>query len=278
MKKLVGTALLAALVGVTGCEDFASPMGGPSEPSEPAGAELTLRMISGDAQKGITRDTLLDPLVVEVINQDGVAVEGVNVQWQIASADGGAALGSSTATDADGLATNRWRLGDTPQAQDSLVAFVEPINADPDTVFFTARVTGVPDTIVVTQGALELDNNATKAPETVIGDTVFVAPGHWADKGFKAIVLDAAGDSVRGATLTWTVTDDVDSEVGTVGDEPEGSGSETVMVVTDGAGGITVWRKALACDDCVGTWIGATLSLEEFPEVTPVTLDALIRN
>ena len=253
-----------------------------------------IRVISGDRQKGITRDTLLDPLVVEVTNPDGVALEDVKVRWRITSGDGGgAALGSPTVTDADGLARNRWRLGDAPQTTDSLIAFIEPSEAAPDTARFTAQVTGVPDTIVVTQGAVELDNDFNE-PEMVVGDTVFAATGGWSRKPFKAIVLDAAGDSVRGARLTWTTT----SGGGAVGDEPE-NGSGTVHVLTDGAGGITVWRLAPTLGDlqelapgCVGEdddgnlflrtdvqcWIGATMSIERFPEVTPVTLDALLRN
>lgn len=254
----------------------------------------SIRIISGDAQKGIERDTLLDPLRVEVTNRDGVALEGVSVRWLIASGDGGGAvLGSPTTTDADGIATNRWRLGDIPQSTDSLAAFIHPSDAEPDTVRFTATVTGVPDTIVVTQGGIELDNNF-KEPEVLVGDTVFAAPGHWSRQPFKAIVRDAAGDSVRGARLSWTVT----SRSGAVGDEPQGGSAETVTVITDEEGGITVWRMAPALDEladiapeCVtedgdgnlildpsfDCWIGATLSLERYPEVTPVTLDALLR-
>lgn len=243
-----------------------------------AGA-ANLRIISGDGQKGIVRDTLLDPLVVEVTDGDGVAVPGVSVKWQVVGGDGSVRQ-SPSVTNQQGLATNRWRVGNVAGAIEEVIAWIEPQNAVPDTVSFTANLTGVPDTIVIEQGALELDNNATKAPETVIGDSVFVAPGHWADKAFKGVLLDADGRTVRGATLTWTVTDDFDQVVGFVGDEPEGGGSEAVMVNTASDGGITVWRKAPACDpaECVGTWIGATLSLEKYPDVTPITLDALIRN
>ncbi|MFW6010656.1 MAG: hypothetical protein ACOC9H_01940, partial [Gemmatimonadota bacterium] len=65
---------------------------------------------------------------------------------------------------------------------------------------------------------------------------------------------------------------------GAVGDEPEGTGSNAVMINTATDGGITVWRRAPDSDgECEGVWIGATLSVEDFPDVTPVTLDALIR-
>lgn len=241
-----------------------------------------IRVVSGDGQKGIVRDTLLDPLVVEVTDGEGVAVQGVSVRWKVQSGSG-SVRENPTVTNAQGLAQNRWRVGDVPGDTEEIVAWIEPDVAAPDTVSFTAELTGVPDTIEIVQGALELDNHATKSPELVIGDTVFMAPGHWADKGFKAIVRDSEDRRVRGATLTWTVTDDVPAGIGAVGDEPEGGGAEAVMVNTATDGGITVWRKAPDCDPegdepCNDEWIGATLSLERYPDVTPVTLDALIRD
>jgi len=244
------------------------------------GGATTIRYISGDDQKGIERDTLLDPLVVEVRDAEGTAVPGVGVKWRVVSAAGGAVVQTPTVTNEQGLATNRWRVGSNPGAVDTVIAWIEPEYADPDTVWFQARVTGVPDTIVIVQGAVELDN-VYHSPELIIGDTVFVAPDHFARQPFKGIVLDAAGRTVRGAILTWTVTD----SKGFVGLEPEdGEDEEAVTLNTAEDGGITVWRKASgACsppvvlDGCPGRWIGATLSIERYPDVTPITLDALVR-
>lgn len=231
-----------------------------------------IRVVSGDGQKGIVKDTLLDPLVVEVTDGEGVAVDGVSVRWKVQNSSGGSVRENSTVTNEQGLAQNRWRVGDVPGDTEEIVAWIEPDVAAPDTVSFTAELTGVPDTIEIVQGAIELDNNFNE-PEMVIGDTVFVSPTHWSRKAFKGIVLDADGRTVRGATLTWTVT----SRGGTVGDEPEGAGSEAVMVNTAEDGSITVWRKASsAVTD--GQWIGATLSLEEYPDVVPITLNALVRD
>lgn len=290
MRKLVGVAF-SLLVALAACEDFASPTGAPppddngDDPGDVTPMGSNLRIVSGDEQKGIARDTLIDPLVVQVSDENGIAVAGVEVSWQVVSgAGGGVVLGNPTVSDADGIATNRWRVGNSPGAVDSIVASIETPDGDLRAVTFSAEITGVPDTIVVTQGAIELDNNATRPPEEFEGDTVFVQPGHWSDKAFKATVIDSDGRTVRGAVLTWTVTDDLTSQPGTVGDEPEGSGSEAVMVVTDDVGSITVWRKAteafpqFCLDDPDECWIGATLSLEDFPDVTPMTLDARVRD
>lgn len=295
MKKVVGV-VFSLMVALTACEDFASPTGAPP-PGGGGGngdsdASFSLHKIAGDGQKGITGETLLEPVEVVVTDQNGNTVEGARVRWRITSQNGGSVPNTST-TGADGGTSAQWRLGNQPGTADRLIAFVDSAGAETQTVEFTATVTGPPDTIVVTQGAVELDNDFNE-PELLVGDTVFAATGGWARRPFKAIVLDAAGDSVRGARLTWTAT----SGGGSVGDEPEG-GSETVNVVTDAGGGITVWRKAptlgqleTLAPGCVDEdddgnlflrtdvqcWIGATLSIEDYPEVTPITLDALLRN
>ena len=243
------------------------------------GGAAIIRIVSGDGQKGIERDTLLDALVVEVRDSAGVAVEGVSVKWQALGLDGGALRETPTITDAEGLAYNRWRIGDVPGDTVRAIAWIEPSNALPDTVEFWAEVTGIPDTIVIEQGAIELDFVYSE-PDSIIGDTVMVAPGYWARLPFKGKVLDADGREVRGAILTWTVT----NRGGQVGLEPEdGAGEEAVTLNTAEDGAITVWRRA--CDappnsavcSTDGNWIGATLSIEKYPDVVPVTLDALIR-
>jgi hypothetical protein len=246
-----------------------------------AGGGSNIRIVSGDAQKGIVRDTLLDPLVVEVTDTEGVAVAGVSVKWSVISSEGGSIRETPTVTDNQGLASNRWRVGDLAGATEEVIAWIEPSNADPDTVTFSASTTGVPDTIVIVQGAVELDH-VYNSPEVIIGDTVFVAPGHWARYAFKGIVQDADGREVRGAVLTWTVTD----SNGFVGLEPEdGAGEEAVTLNTAEDGAITVWRKASSqcdppdvVDGCPGRWIGATLSIEKYPDVVPITLDAFVGN
>lgn len=242
----------------------------------------TVEIVSGDGQKGIAGDTLLDRVRVEVTDGQGTLLEGVEVEWQVGQG-GGTLLRGTTTANADGLAENRWRLGRTVGEPQTAIATVDPANTSADQVTFTATATGPPDRIEVEQGAVEEDNNATMAPEGVVGDTVTVAPDHWSRRPFKVTVVDASGESVRGAEVTWMVT----SGGGTVGDQPEGGGAETVFLTTGRDGSIAVWRRAAAsptpaCEDDSGNyipscWIGATLSVENFSGVDPVTLDALVR-
>jgi len=275
------------LGGIPGAVDtliaWVEPSGAPPDTvyftADVTGGAAVIRIVSGDGQKGIERDTLLDALVVEVRDSAGVAVEGVSVKWQALGLDGGALRETPTITDAEGLAYNRWRIGNEPGDTVRAIAWIEPPNALPDTVEFWAQVTGIPDRIVIDQGAIELDFEYSE-PDSIAGDTVMVAPGHWARLPFKGKVLDADSTEVRGAILTWTVT----NRGGQVGLEPEdGVGEEAVTLNTAEDGAITVWRRA--CDDppntavCStdGNWIGATLSIEKYPNVVPVTLNALIR-
>lgn len=295
MRKAVCVAF-TLLLALAGCEDFASPTGAPPPGDGPGGGDVDasfhVKKVAGDNQKGITGEFLVNDVLVVVTDDTGNTVPDVTVRWRITSPTGGS-VQSTTTTDDFGTTQTRWRLGGQPQTTDRIIAFVDSAGAETDTVAFTATVTGVPDTIVVTQGAIELDNDFNE-PEILVGDTVFAATGGWARRPFKAVVLDAAGDSVRGARLTWFTT----SGGGAVGDEPENPVG-TVNVITDAAGGITVWRMAPTLDELqkiapgcveededgnlllrtdVQCWIGATLALEDYPEVTPITLDALLRN
>lgn len=245
-------------------------------------AEVTA--VAGDGQKGIAGDTLLDRLQVEVTDGQGALLEGMEVEWRVASG-GGSVLFGTTVSDAQGRAVNRWRLGGGAGTTQQVVATVNPANAPSSQTTFTATATGPPTRILVEQGGVEEDGNATLPPERVVGDTVTVGPEFWSRKPFKATVVDANDETVRGAEIAWTVT----SGGGTVGDRPEGSGTETVLVITGRDGAITVWRRAPGrsdlpdrCFDGMGNltdscWIGATLSVENYPAVDPVTLDALIR-
>lgn len=229
--------------------------------------------VAGVDQRAMQGDTLPEELEVVVTDGQGAAVPGATVNWRITTDNGGSLARRVTTTDSGGASTNRWRVGEVANVTDRAVAWIE--GAEIDTAAFTARVTGPPDEIRVDQGAIEQDDNATTAPDSVVGDTVTVAPGFWSRKPFQATLVDAAGEAVPGVELSWTVT----SGGGAVGDEAEGPGQETVTVNTAQDGSISVWRRA-SPDTLVaapGEWIGATLSAEDFPEVEAVTLDALVR-
>ena len=72
----------------------------------------TLDLISGDEQEALRGTALAEPLVVRVTEQTGGVIPGVTVTFAPADERSGSASPSEAVTDADGLATTVWTLGD----------------------------------------------------------------------------------------------------------------------------------------------------------------------
>lgn len=94
--------------------------------------------VSGDGQAGPIGSTLSQPLVVRVVDQDGVPVVGENIVWQVASGGGSVSPNQST-TDANGEASTSLRLG-TSIGPNSVRATLGQLNP----VSFTASATAAP--------------------------------------------------------------------------------------------------------------------------------------
>ena len=99
----------------------------------------TLDKPSGDGQEGAAGAALSEALVVEVRDQNGQTLAGVEVTFAVTA--GGGTLSSTTATtDADGRATTMLTLGRTPGTNEvtATVADLEPVT-------FTATAEATPD-------------------------------------------------------------------------------------------------------------------------------------
>ncbi len=99
----------------------------------------TLDKPSGDGQEGAAGAALSEALVVEVRDQNGQTLAGVEVTFAVTA--GGGTLSSTTATtDADGRATTMLTLGRTPGTNEvtATVADLEPVT-------FTATTRATPD-------------------------------------------------------------------------------------------------------------------------------------
>lgn len=79
-------------------------LGACSETTTPRVA-TTVAMASGNNQTIAPGSALTAPLVVSVLDQDGLALSGVTVTWSITSGEGALSVTSST-TDSNGQATN----------------------------------------------------------------------------------------------------------------------------------------------------------------------------
>ena len=79
----------------------------------PPPTPMSLSVISGGDQTGLTGETLMDPFIVEVHDQYGAPLEGVTVTFTLLSGDG--VLGAeATMTDANGQAETPLTLGNEP--------------------------------------------------------------------------------------------------------------------------------------------------------------------
>ena len=149
-----------------------------------AGAPATLVMVSGDAQTASVGAYLADPLTVRVLDQFGNPVASATVTWT-PSAGSGSLDPAATTTNADGLSSTRWALGEHPGAA-SASASVAGVPGVP----FSATATTGPAALVVKQAGDGQSGNVGSA----VADSLVVK------------VTDAYANPVAGATVHWTAT------------------------------------------------------------------------
>ena len=140
---------------------------------------------SGDGQTGGVTTTLANPLRV-VVTLSGTAQVGDSVTWAT-SGPGASVSPLKSATDASGIATTTWTLGQTSGSQ-SATATLAGATGSP--VTFGATATSG----AATQLSLASGNNQTAVVSTVFANPVAVKVG------------DQFGNGVAGDTVDWAVT------------------------------------------------------------------------
>ena len=154
----------------------------------------TIRKVSGDAQNGTVATALPNALVVEVLDDRGLSMNGQAVQW-VATAGGGTVTPTSATTDASGRSQTRATLGSLAGTQT-----------------FEARATGLTGSPVVftaTAGAASV-SNVTVAPATkalIAGDTAT----------FTATARDAANAVIPAVVFAWSSSDSTIAQVNGIG-------------------------------------------------------------
>jgi hypothetical protein len=102
-----GTATITAVSeGIPGTATVAVRAPAPTLPGLP----VKLEIVSGNEQQGLQSSVLPQPLVVRAVDAAGRPVAGVFVAWS--ALDGGSASPNLATTDANGLASTSWTLGD----------------------------------------------------------------------------------------------------------------------------------------------------------------------
>ena len=129
LRTLTGAALIALTITAAACSDDSPTTVGTGTPK----AVVT----TGNNQSGMPGDILTNYLVVQVNDDSGHALSGVNVTWTVTSG-GGTLSAVTTTTDMYGRAIAAWTLGSTVGPQ-TVSATVDGLAAP---VQFTAIANG----------------------------------------------------------------------------------------------------------------------------------------
>jgi plastocyanin len=156
--------------------------GGNTTPSTTAIAKASA---SGDAQTGVVGQALALPLKV-LVTDAGAASAGATVTWSTTAA-GASVNPASAVTDANGIASSAWTLGDVAGSQ-SASATLSGATGSPVTFSATA----------MSDGALSL----AKAG----GDNQTAEVGAQLAAALQAKVADQFGNGVPGVNVSWAAT------------------------------------------------------------------------
>jgi Bacterial Ig-like domain (group 1) len=148
---------------------------------------LTLEPAGGDGQSGPPGAELASPVVVRLVDEDGVGVAGRAVAWVI-GAGGGVAAPETSETDDEGFASTRWTLGED-LGENRLNAVVSGIGV----VSFTATAVGDGDD----EPSADL-STISASPGTIEAGT--------GESVIRVTVRDGAGAPIEGATVTLSAS------------------------------------------------------------------------
>jgi plastocyanin len=254
----IRTRLLAVALVTTACGGGDGGGGGPDPTPTVTVAKASP---SGDAQTAVVAQALAQPLRV-VVTEDGTPKADVTVTWSTAAGDG-SVVPASGATDADGIASTVWTLGQGSGAQSAQAAVTD---ASGSPVVFSATATPGP---AVT---LESAGGTGQSGET---DQPLAQP-------FQVRVTDDFGNGVPDVSVAWSVTggggsiapptgttgsDGVASATLTLGASP---GDNTAQAESDGLVGSPVEFSATGTAAPAAT---VQVVNNEFQQAT-VTIDA----
>ncbi len=177
------------------------------------GEAAVLELVSGDDQAGPAGAVLALPLVVRVIDTEGLPVPGQEVTFHVESG-GGSAEPATVTTAADGLASATWTLGGAAGAQTLVASTLQGGSGDPLEVPFTATaIAGSASVLVGVSG-----DDQVGPVNSALADSLVV----------KA--TDALGNPVASVEVTWSVG---------------GGGSISPVTVVTGADGLAAAERVL---------------------------------
>ncbi len=206
-----------------------------------------LAIVSGNSQSQQSSNPLSDPLVAEVVDQYGNAVDGFSVDFTITGGTGsleGGGTTASTVTGVNGEASTTWTLGPEIGAQ---------------TVDATATgLTGSPATFTATSLAAQPSSVAIQSGD---GQTGLV--GFGVNDTISVLVTDLVGSPFPGATVDFVVTSGGGSVVGGTA-VSDGSGVATLgsWILGPSAGSNVLEASVAGVDTVTFAATGATAEFD----------------
>lgn len=174
----LAVAAMPMLAGACGTPSDANPI------LEPA----ALKIVAGDAQTAPAGSELPIILQVRVTDTKDRPVPNVPVTWEVTSG-GGSLWEATTATDVNGIATNRWTVGkrvrNDPAGQQRVQASIRTSAGATLAAIF--RATNVAGPVA----RISLFGHASDTVGAVVRDSI------------RAAVYDSHGNPVTGAEITW---------------------------------------------------------------------------
>lgn len=210
---VLAAAIIAA--GIAGC----SSTDPPPPPPPPAGLVIAKATPSGDGQTAIVATALPSQLRVEVID-NGSPVSGRTVAW---ATTGGGSVTASSDTDASGIATSQWTLGQSAGLQ-SASATLSGAGGSP--IGFTATASA---------GAAASIGKATPSGDGQSGivNTVLANP-------LVARVADQFDNPVSGVSVMWQVTQGTATPTPASGNTASNGEAQTIVTLGGTAGMIII--------------------------------------
>jgi hypothetical protein len=184
-----------------------------------------MAIVSGNNQTGNVSGPLAQPLVVRVEDAAAAAFAGATVRWTVIAGDGTVGSSSST-TDAEGRAQTSYLLGPVAGTH-RIQAAVQNSSLQ---VVFTAIATSSPAGNAPAELLLVRGNGQSAPAGTALADSLVV------------MVRNAAGGTISGVGITWTVT----AGGGTLG-------SDRVVTGPTGRSGTTYTVGAVGTNTIVAT-------------------------
>ncbi|MDZ4675638.1 MAG: hypothetical protein SGI84_14405 [Gemmatimonadota bacterium] len=197
---------------------------------------VSLTQVSGNEQAAAVGATMPDPIVVRAVDQNGVPVPGVPIEWAVLSG-GGSFVAASSATDQDGLGQAVFRLGNAIGTQ----RVSATVGSQPPVIFSLTATAAPASQLKVSSGNNQTGTvgaalssqlvvsvtDAVNNPKSGVPVTFAVASG-----GGSVAVGSSLTNSLGLASVTWTL--------GT------GSGAQAVVASSQGLPAVTFSATGVA--------------------------------